>query len=291
LDWLAPIVEAVMQRREFITFLGGAVAMRPFAADAQRRTARIGFFTPQSPNPPGSRPFEMACASEHILKDKNPDLARVDSSKRINYLLTTFPQVHGRFRDRSDIAPSSTQGRRNRAMAENTQDPLLRRILRKTAPVPYVIWMAGLATITGSFVLTIAWLQVPEAGIKLLLLLISGFACLGGVLGLYLVRAMDLPLLATFGDVIEKGKAERQRDATKSVRSRKADSGAILVVMAGTLIGAMLSSFLITGHWFYPAATSAVHIKSIHGIAVLSGLLCFFARKKLTKRWKIQNST
>jgi hypothetical protein len=81
-----------MQRREFITFLGGAVAMRPFAADAQRRTARIGFFTPQSPNPPGSRPFEMACASEHILKDKNPDLARVDSSKRINYLLTTFPQ-------------------------------------------------------------------------------------------------------------------------------------------------------------------------------------------------------
>jgi putative ABC transport system substrate-binding protein len=39
-----------MQRREFIASLGGAVVMWPFAADAQRRTARIGFFTPQSPN-------------------------------------------------------------------------------------------------------------------------------------------------------------------------------------------------------------------------------------------------
>jgi len=173
-------------------------------------------------------------------------------------------------------------------MLEGTDDPFLRRLLRKTTPVPYVIWMAGLAAITGSCVLVFAWLQVPEAGFRLILFLLSGFACLGGVLGLYLVRAMDLPLLATFGDVIEKGKAETLKGSTTRPRSRKANGGAILSAFAGTLIGAFLSSFLMTGHWFYPATTSEAYTKCIHGIAVLSGWICFFVTRKLTKRLKIE---
>jgi putative ABC transport system substrate-binding protein len=71
LEWLTLIVEAVMQRREFIGFLGGAVAIWPFAADAQRRTARIGFFTPQSPNPSWIEAFRDGMREHGYFEGRN----------------------------------------------------------------------------------------------------------------------------------------------------------------------------------------------------------------------------
>ena len=67
LQWLALIVEAVMRRREFMAF-GAATAIWPLATRAQQRAARIGFFTPQSPDPSWIEAFR-AGMSEHGYRE------------------------------------------------------------------------------------------------------------------------------------------------------------------------------------------------------------------------------
>jgi putative ABC transport system substrate-binding protein len=64
-----------MRRRDFITLLGGAAAVLPFAADAQQRTARIGFFTPQSPNPPWIQAFRTGMREHDYFEERNLTIA------------------------------------------------------------------------------------------------------------------------------------------------------------------------------------------------------------------------
>jgi putative tryptophan/tyrosine transport system substrate-binding protein len=60
-----------MRRREFIV-LFGALAMWPFAAEAaQQRTARIGFFTPQSPNPSWIEAFRAGMREHGYFEGRN----------------------------------------------------------------------------------------------------------------------------------------------------------------------------------------------------------------------------
>ena len=61
-----------MRRREFITILGGAAAW-PIVSRAQRpdRTVRIGFFTPQSPNPPWIEAFRAGMREHGYLEGRN----------------------------------------------------------------------------------------------------------------------------------------------------------------------------------------------------------------------------
>jgi hypothetical protein len=53
----------------------------------------------------------------------------------------------------------------------------------------------------------------------------------------------------------------------------------MLIGIAGALIGACLSSFLITGQWFYPSKTPPADARYIFGFAVLSCSICVFASK------------
>src|SRR5580698_7283871 len=71
LQWRTLIVETVMRRRDFIV-LFGALAMWPFAADAApQRTARIGFFTPQSPDPAWIEAFRDGMREHGYFEGRN----------------------------------------------------------------------------------------------------------------------------------------------------------------------------------------------------------------------------
>jgi putative ABC transport system substrate-binding protein len=61
-----------MRRREFISLLGAA-AVWPLGARAQRpdRTVRIGFLTPQSPNPPWIEAFRAGMREHGYLEGRN----------------------------------------------------------------------------------------------------------------------------------------------------------------------------------------------------------------------------
>ena len=63
---------------------------------------------------------------------------------------------------------------------------------------------------------------------------------------------------------------------------------AILFGIAGTVIGAGVSSFLITGQWFYPPTTPPADALYIFGFAALSCLICVFATMKLIKRGEFE---
>jgi len=63
---------------------------------------------------------------------------------------------------------------------------------------------------------------------------------------------------------------------------------AILFGMAGTVVGACVSSFLITGHWLYPPTTPPADARHIYGFAALSGFICVFAAMRLIKRGEIR---
>jgi putative ABC transport system substrate-binding protein len=62
-----------MRRREFITLLCGAATTWPLAARAQRpdRTVRIGFLTPQSPNPRWIEAFRAGMREHGYLEGRN----------------------------------------------------------------------------------------------------------------------------------------------------------------------------------------------------------------------------
>ena len=62
-----------MRRREFIKVIGGGAAAWPIAARAQQpdRTVRIGFFTPQSPNPPWIEAFRAGMRQHGYFEGRN----------------------------------------------------------------------------------------------------------------------------------------------------------------------------------------------------------------------------
>jgi hypothetical protein len=179
------------------------------------------------------------------------------------------------------------------SMADGRQERL-RRVLLKTAPVPYVLWMAGLATIVGAILSMFVWLQLPPIGFEPFLFLLLFFACLGCFIGLFIIRAMSLPVLATFAEVygLSGASAKSPANLTESTApqtgtSRRGAFGIMIWAGGGTLIGALLASFLMTGHWFYPAATSKAHVGAIRTFAVLAGFLCSFIGMELGKRRKL----
>jgi hypothetical protein len=178
-------------------------------------------------------------------------------------------------------------------MADGGQE-LLRRVLLKTAPVPYMFWMAGLATIVGLIPSSVVWLELHPIGFEPILILLLFFACLGCFIGLFIVRAMSLPVLATFADVygLSGASAKPPANSAESPASptgtgRRSSFGIIIWAGGGTLIGALLASLLMTGHWFYPATTSKAHVGAIRMFAVLSGFLCSFIGMELAKRRKL----
>src|SRR6516165_8155443 len=61
-----------MRRRGFIVLVGGAAAW-PIVSRAQRpdRTVRIGFFTPQSPNPPWIEAFRVGMREHGYFEERN----------------------------------------------------------------------------------------------------------------------------------------------------------------------------------------------------------------------------
>jgi hypothetical protein len=176
-------------------------------------------------------------------------------------------------------------------MAEVRQEPLLRRVLIKTASLPYVLWMAGLGAIVGLIPSFFLWLSPRPVGFEPILIVLLILACLGCFSGLFVVRAMSLPLLATFADVngLNGTRAKPQGNPTESVASqrgasRRSSFGIMIWAGAGTLIGAFLASFLLTGHWF---ATMSAHAGTIRMSAIVSGFLCAFVGMEVDKRRRL----
>jgi len=83
------------------------------------------------------------------------------------------------------------------------QVPFLRRILLKTKPMPYSIWMAALATIVTSPMLLLGWAANVTIPLRTMVILQLDLSCLGFLMGLFASKWMRLPWLATFGDVLD----------------------------------------------------------------------------------------
>ena len=88
-----------MRRREFIAY-GTAAALCPLAAYAQQRAARIGFFTPQSPDPSWIEAFRAGMSEHGYFEGRNLTIAlrSADGEKErytelINELLSFRPDV------------------------------------------------------------------------------------------------------------------------------------------------------------------------------------------------------
>jgi hypothetical protein len=73
-------------------------------------------------------------------------------------------------------------------MSEASQQghPRLRRLLEKTKPVPFAIWMTTLALIVTSPISLIGWATEPTAPVRAVLLIQLFMCCLGGLMGLLL---------------------------------------------------------------------------------------------------------
>jgi hypothetical protein len=98
-------------------------------------------------------------------------------------------------------------------MTEISQEPLLRRVLLKTKPWPFAIWMAAIGAIAGCVASLGGWLQVRNADPALIFLIFMFATCLGCLMGLFVAKQMKLRWLATFGEVLEIGsKPVRQED-------------------------------------------------------------------------------
>jgi hypothetical protein len=123
-------------------------------------------------------------------------------------------------------------------MIEISQEPLLRRVLLKTRPWPFAIWMAVLGAIPGCVASIGGWLQVRHANPALIFLLIMFTTCNGCLMGLFVAKLMRLRWLATFGEVLGIGsKLVRQED--------KLDPRTRLTLMAGFLLS-VLALIVIT---------------------------------------------
>jgi hypothetical protein len=90
-------------------------------------------------------------------------------------------------------------------MSEATPAPFLRRVLLKTKPVPYPIWMASLATIATGPIVLLVWAAHPTVPVRAILLIQLLLVCVGGLMGLFAARMLKLPWFASFGEVLEKG--------------------------------------------------------------------------------------
>jgi putative ABC transport system substrate-binding protein len=64
-----------MRRRNFIKAIIGSAAGWPVVASAQQSTARIGFFTPQSPNPPWIEAFRAGMREHGYFEGQNLTIA------------------------------------------------------------------------------------------------------------------------------------------------------------------------------------------------------------------------
>jgi hypothetical protein len=130
-------------------------------------------------------------------------------------------------------------------MTESSQEPLLRRVLSRTKPVPYAIWMAVLGAIVMLVAMApgiVVYRPPVIAAVKILLFSL----CLGCLMGLFVVRRLKLPWLATFGEVIERGsKPVPQEDKQKTQAQFAAVLGVLVVVipLLGYGVSALRSRF------------------------------------------------
>jgi hypothetical protein len=83
---------------------------------------------------------------------------------------------------------------------------------------------------------------------------------------------------------------QSQPRVRKGIRVDNRTGMAILFGIAAGVIGACVSSFLITGQWFYPPTTPPADARHIFGFAALSCFICVFATMRLTKRGQIRIS-
>jgi putative tryptophan/tyrosine transport system substrate-binding protein len=75
-----------LKRRQFIALVGVAAAW-PVVANAQQSTARIGFFTPQSPNPPWIEAFRAGMREHGYFEGQNLTIAlRSADGKKDRYM-------------------------------------------------------------------------------------------------------------------------------------------------------------------------------------------------------------
>jgi hypothetical protein len=134
-------------------------------------------------------------------------------------------------------------------MTESFQEPPLRRVLSKTKPVPYPIWMAVLGAIAISVAMVpgiIVYRPSATVMVKIIFFIFLFGPCLGGLMGLFVVRQLELPWLATFGEVIERGSKPVPKEVKQKNRARFAVILAVLVVvmpLLGYCVGAMRSRY------------------------------------------------
>ena len=76
----------------------------------------------------------------------------------------------------------------------------LRRLLKKTTPLPYVVWMAGLSIATWP-VIFLVWAMNPNP-FKDTLAILLFIASIAALMGLFAAKMVTDRWLATFGDVL-----------------------------------------------------------------------------------------
>jgi hypothetical protein len=89
----------------------------------------------------------------------------------------------------------------------------LRRLLKKTTPLPYVVWMAGLSITTWP-VIFLVWAMNPNPFTDVLAILLF-IACIAGLMGLFAAKMVTDRWLATFGDVTAPGSPSQAKPDPK----------------------------------------------------------------------------
>lgn len=124
---------------------------------------------------------------------------------------------------------------------------------------------------------------------------IFGFYTLMCILGIVVhgvlsVRSRGLGYSATTREYNAALRLAGERASRKGAQMDNRTGIAILFGIAGTVIGACVSSFLITGHWLYPPTTTPADTRHIYGFAALSCFICVFVTMRLIKRGEIRIS-